>query len=101
MTFLWLGFVCYGYSDHRDLTVLTHSSPTRRSSDLTVMWARRQDGRQALPCQATTLPNAALAGWRKNKIAEGVRILTVRAKFMAAARVLAAVIRARILTTIR
>src|SRR3546814_9892773 len=75
------------------------------SSDLlnliTVMWARRQDGRQALPCQATTLPKAALAGWRKNKIAEGVRILTVRAKFMAAARVLAAVIRARILTTIR
>src|SRR3546814_11868142 len=65
------------------------------------MWARRQDGRQALPCQATTLPKAALAGWRKNKIAEGVRILTVRAKFMAAARVLAAVIRARILTTIR
>src|SRR3546814_15471742 len=83
-------------------TTLVLSKKAERPLNLiTVMWARRQDGRQALPCQATTLPKAALAGWRKNKIAEGVRILTVRAKFMAAARVLAAVIRARILTTIR
>src|SRR3546814_4429590 len=31
-------FCCfYGYGDHRDLHVLTHSFPTRRSSDLSVM----------------------------------------------------------------
>src|SRR3546814_15729238 len=27
-------FFCSGYGDHRDLHVLTHSFPTRRSSDL-------------------------------------------------------------------
>src|SRR3546814_16396126 len=27
-------FGCYGYADHRDLHVLTHSCPTRRSADL-------------------------------------------------------------------
>src|SRR3546814_11855608 len=27
-------FLFYGYGDHRDLHVLTHSFPTRRSSDL-------------------------------------------------------------------
>src|SRR3546814_1426349 len=27
-------FFCKGYADHRDLHVLTHSCPTRRSSDL-------------------------------------------------------------------
>src|SRR3546814_9446134 len=27
-------FIFYGYGDHRDLHVLTHSFPTRRSSDL-------------------------------------------------------------------
>src|SRR3546814_10962354 len=29
-------FFFYGYGDHRDLHVLTHSFPTRRSSDLTM-----------------------------------------------------------------
>src|SRR3546814_9894858 len=36
-------FFCEGYGDHRDLHVLTHSFPTRRSSDLawglTAHWA--------------------------------------------------------------
>src|SRR3546814_13228939 len=31
---LYICFFCYGYGDHRDLHVLTHSVPTRRSSDL-------------------------------------------------------------------
>src|SRR3546814_13691328 len=30
-------FFVYGYGDHRDLPVLTHSFPTRRSSDLTFL----------------------------------------------------------------
>src|SRR3546814_5772652 len=34
-------FLCYGYLDHRDLPVLSHSFPTRRSSDLS-FWRRRQ-----------------------------------------------------------
>src|SRR3546814_20299405 len=33
-------FVFYGYGDHRDLHVLTHSFPTRRSSDLDERLAR-------------------------------------------------------------
>src|SRR3546814_4077041 len=33
------------YRDHRDLTVLTHSFPTRRSSDLDRADRRRSDGR--------------------------------------------------------
>src|SRR3546814_5675318 len=32
-----LCFVFYGYGHHRDLHVLTHSSPTRRSSDLSTL----------------------------------------------------------------
>src|SRR3546814_14485644 len=32
---MWSVFFCFqGYGDHRDLHVLTHSFPTRRSSDL-------------------------------------------------------------------
>src|SRR3546814_20918692 len=31
-----LYFFLYGYGDHRDLHVLTHSYPTRRSSDLSL-----------------------------------------------------------------
>src|SRR3546814_16452259 len=34
-------FLCYGYLDHRDLPVLSHSFPTRRSSDLS-FWRRRE-----------------------------------------------------------
>src|SRR3546814_21169219 len=34
------GFVFEGYGDHRDLHVLTHSFPTRRSSDLAVHHAK-------------------------------------------------------------
>src|SRR3546814_11646992 len=38
-TVLWYHYCFFfeGYGDHRDLHVLTHSSPTRRSSDL-VEW---------------------------------------------------------------
>src|SRR3546814_12187808 len=36
-----------GYGDHRDLHVLTHSFPTRRSSDLEV---ERSDGGAATGC---------------------------------------------------
>src|SRR3546814_20687005 len=38
--YIFGSFVFYGYGDHRDLHVLTHSFPTRRSSDLTV-WTSR------------------------------------------------------------
>src|SRR3546814_8445835 len=34
-------FFFYGYGDHRDLHVLTHSFPTRRSSDLFLSAANR------------------------------------------------------------
>src|SRR3546814_19975519 len=34
-----------GYGDHRDLHVLTHSFPTRRSSDLALQADRHRDGR--------------------------------------------------------
>src|SRR3546814_11066140 len=30
----WIVFIFEGYSSHQDLNVLTHSFPTRRSSDL-------------------------------------------------------------------
>src|SRR3546814_19173811 len=35
--YLFIMFCLYGNGDHRDLHVLTHSFPTRRSSDLAVM----------------------------------------------------------------
>src|SRR3546814_12949448 len=35
-------FFFYGYGDHRDLHVLTHSFPTRRASDLPVSVSRRR-----------------------------------------------------------
>src|SRR3546814_16777323 len=34
-------FFCYGYGDHRNLHVLTHSFPTRRSSDLQLIASDR------------------------------------------------------------
>src|SRR3546814_20432888 len=34
--FVYVFFFFYGYVDHRDLHVLTHSFPTRRSSDLEI-----------------------------------------------------------------
>src|SRR3546814_18647891 len=37
-------FFFEGYADHRDLHVLTHSFPTRRSSDLAARAARRRTG---------------------------------------------------------
>src|SRR3546814_12701820 len=35
-------FFLYLYGDHRDLHVLTHSFPTRRSSDLTIAKAEQE-----------------------------------------------------------
>src|SRR3546814_1344020 len=35
-------YVCLLYGDHRDLHVLTHAFPTRRSSDLEEIWALLQ-----------------------------------------------------------
>src|SRR3546814_14516634 len=43
-------FCFYGYGDHRDLHVLTHSFPTRRSADLAVYYQAR------LPWQAGLIP---------------------------------------------
>src|SRR3546814_7956312 len=40
-------FYCYG--DHRDLHVLTHSFPTRRSSDLHALHEDHRQGRPAGP----------------------------------------------------
>src|SRR3546814_15214767 len=47
-------FLCFqGYGDHRDLHVLTHSVPTRRSSDLDEFAETAVDQRQpALPARA-------------------------------------------------
>src|SRR3546814_2176312 len=48
-------FICvcvlYGYGDHRDLTVLTHSSPTLRSSDLQGGAGRGADASGAAGCR--------------------------------------------------
>src|SRR3546814_13006015 len=53
-----LFFFFYLYGDHRDLHGLTHSSPTRRSSDLVLMrdpatrdpWSRKAAAVPATPC---------------------------------------------------
>src|SRR3546814_12470107 len=48
-----LFFCFYGYGDHRDLHVLTHSFPTRRSSDLdqrdVLLGEREVEEREVLP----------------------------------------------------
>src|SRR3546814_8452922 len=50
---LLLCFFFYGYGDHRDLHVLTHSFPTRRSSDL-----------RSIPCPSYPEIRLAFAGRR-------------------------------------
>src|SRR3546814_13608867 len=48
-------FCIYCYGDHRDLHLLTHSFPTRRSSDLKCRdWRRRQRVRQLFIFSAAT-----------------------------------------------
>src|SRR3546814_14620436 len=48
-------FFFYVYGDHRDLHVLTHSFPTRRSSDLVPVRAFTAAGQRGL----TTLPSGS------------------------------------------
>src|SRR3546814_4693948 len=43
--FIYIFFFFYGSGDHRDLPVLTHSFPTRRSSDLGRIGADERDRR--------------------------------------------------------
>src|SRR3546814_5519389 len=42
-------FFFYGYDDHRDLLVLTHSFPTRRASDLLAALAGERKA-EVVPC---------------------------------------------------
>src|SRR3546814_19741458 len=44
--FIYIFFFFYGSGDHRDLPVLTHSFPTRRSSDLGRIGADERDRRR-------------------------------------------------------
>src|SRR3546814_10385854 len=48
-------FVFYRYGDHRDLHVLTHSFPTRRSSDLRCRDRRRPGDRRHRPLRECLL----------------------------------------------
>src|SRR3546814_1324539 len=50
-----LVFFCEGYGDHRDLHVLTHSFPTRRSSDLSLSGRAM---RRALTSMTRSTPSA-------------------------------------------
>src|SRR3546814_12285083 len=52
-------FFVYSYADHRDLHVLTHSFPTRRSSDL-----RRSRPRRHSPGSGRIQRRAAPSAWR-------------------------------------
>src|SRR3546814_16244496 len=42
---------CYGYGDHRDLHVATHSFPTRRSADLSAAIGAEDAGQPGLDTQ--------------------------------------------------
>src|SRR3546814_21048549 len=56
------------YGDHRDLHVLTHSFPTRRSSDLPPWWRYAAGSRVAGPgvLAQSALPVVAAAGRRQS-----------------------------------
>src|SRR3546814_12417947 len=68
-------FVFYGYGDHRDLHVLTHSFPTRRSSDLGSSRARRE--RIVSAAISTPLPPIAAANASVLPPAPAQRSITV------------------------
>src|SRR3546814_8748042 len=77
-------FFCEGYGDHRDLHVLTHSFPTRRSSDLawglTAHWAIWANHNLLLldPLCLLLVPAwlmSARATWRPRRWQRGLAVL--------------------------
>src|SRR3546814_9790820 len=63
---LFLLFFFYGYGDHRDLHVLTHSVPTRRSSDLVNGDSLAYTEPRVLVTPLFRTPDAEPVEWRKD-----------------------------------